>query len=227
MLDTIRGGLIVSCQSEPPEPMAKPEYLVAMAQSAAIGGAVGIRTNLPQNVRAISASLDLPVIAIYKNRYADSEVIITPTDKELKALLATNADVVAMDATQRPRPQGQSLKELIRMVRNESNMALMADISTVQEGEAAAELGFDLIATTLSGYTPYTSHKNKDGKPDFQLIRELVEQLGSAIPVVAEGRIWYPHEAKEALDCGAYAVVVGTAITRPWEITKRFVRAMS
>ncbi|NOX88127.1 MAG: N-acetylmannosamine-6-phosphate 2-epimerase, partial [Calditrichaeota bacterium] len=132
ILRRLKGGLIVSCQSDPPEPLAKPHILVAMAKAALMGGAVGIRANLPQNIRAMLKALDVPVIGIiYKKIYQNSEVFITPTLRELKALLRTGVPIIAMDATDRQRPYGQNLQDLVAYARANSSALLMADISAV------------------------------------------------------------------------------------------------
>ena len=226
VLERLSGGLIVSCQSEPPEPFARPSLLLAMAQAAIMGGAVGIRTNLPKNVAYLLKHLSVPVIGIYKKRYPNSEVFITPTLNELRALLKTNPPVIALDATNRKRPGRLQLKELLEFARTQSEHLLMADISTLAEGVAAAEMGFDLISTTLAGYTEQTKHSFKPFEPDFNLISELVKEVGTKVPVIAEGRIWQPEQAQKCLELGAFAVVVGTAITRPWVITSRFAEAL-
>ncbi|NOX88227.1 MAG: N-acetylmannosamine-6-phosphate 2-epimerase, partial [Calditrichaeota bacterium] len=191
-----------------------------------MGGAVGIRANLPQNIRAMLKALDVPVIGIYKKVYQNSEVFITPTLRELKALLRTGVPIVAMDATDRQRPSGQDLEDLVAYARANSSALLMADISAVEEGLRASELGFDLIGTTLAGYTEYTKKSFNPEEPDFKLIADLSKSLEGRTPVIAEGRIWFPEQAIKSLKLGAFAVVVGTAITRPWAITQRFVKAL-
>ncbi|MHB2148815.1 N-acetylmannosamine-6-phosphate 2-epimerase [Calditrichota bacterium LG25] len=226
VLNQLKGGLIVSCQSEPPEPFARPSLILAMARAALMGGAVGIRANLPRNVRHLVNKLNVPIIALYKKKYARSDVFITPTIKELKALIKSGAPVIALDATQRERPGGERLEDLLHFARKHANCLLMADVSTVHEGVEAARLGFDLIGTTLAGYTAYTAHRFDPQEPDFNLLKELVTEVGDQRPVIAEGRIWQPEQAKKCLDLGAFAVVVGTAITRPWVLTARFVQAL-
>ncbi len=223
---TLQGGLIVSCQSEPPEPFARPTLILAMAQAALMGGAVGIRSNLPRNVAYLLKNLDVPVIGLYKKHYPGSDVFITPTLNELKALIRTNVPIIALDATQRKRPKGHSLRQMVQFARTHNSCLLMADVSTVEEGVLAAELGFDFISTTLAGYTKYTQDRFNPYEPDFALLEQLVKEVGDRIPVVAEGRIWQPEQAKKCLEFGAFAVVVGTAITRPWVLTKRFVQTM-
>ncbi|MBD3224331.1 MAG: putative N-acetylmannosamine-6-phosphate 2-epimerase [Caldithrix sp.] len=227
ILSRIKNGIIVSCQSEPPEPLAKPEILTAMARAAVMGGAVGIRANGPPNIRAMRKALDVPIIGINKQDYEDAAVRITPTTKELKAVIQTGSDIIAMDATHRKRPGNQTLQTLVDMARSTSDALLMADIATLEEGIMAAKMGFDLIATTLSGYTEESQERLQQESPDFKLLSDLVNTLQMPVPVIAEGRIWHPQEARKAIETGAFAVVVGTAITRPWAITRRFADALS
>jgi len=227
ILDKLQSRLIVSVQSEPPEPLADTSLLAAMAKAAVMGGAAGIRANLPQNVEAISRAVDVPVIAIYKKIYAGCPVFITPTRTEIDAILQTNAHILAMDATERIRPNGEKIPELVHYIREKSPVLLMADVSTFEEGLSAAEMGFDMIGTTLSGYTDYTKDRCRDDQPDFELLQRLSQALRNRIPVIAEGRIWRPEQALEALNFGAFSVVVGSAITRPWLITEKFVHKMN
>jgi len=220
-LDRTRGGLIVSCQSEEGTPFHKTEFMVAFALAAKMGGAVGIRTNGPRYIRAIRRAVGLPIIGIYKRRYSGYEVYITPTKREAEIVARAGADVIAIDATNRRRPRNTELGELIHYIKDELGLPVMADISTLEEGLKALELGADIIATTLSGYTEYTKDKLREG-PDLELVRKLTAEINA--PVIAEGRYWYPNEVCEALKAGAHAVVVGTAITRPHKIVERFVQ---
>ncbi|MDH7481962.1 MAG: N-acetylmannosamine-6-phosphate 2-epimerase [Armatimonadota bacterium] len=220
VIESLKGGLIVSCQAGIGTPLHGPKFMAGMAKAAEMGGAVGIRADGPVDIRAIKEAVRLPVIGIYKIHYPDAEPYITPTYEAAEQIAAAGADIIALDATNRPHPGDTSADELISRVK-QLNLPIMADISTAEEGIAAAEAGADLISTTLSGYTPY-SRQTPD--PDFQLIEELVKVVN--VPVIAEGKIWTPEQARRALDAGAYAVVVGTAITRPWIITERFVKAL-
>lgn len=217
-----RGGLIVSCQALEDEPLFGSSHMAVMAAAAEQGGAVAIRANSPADVAAIKLSCSLPVMGIYKQVYPNSDVFITPTLREAEQLAAAGADWLALDATGRPRPDGQTLEQLVRDIRRQfPHLGLMADISNAEEGIRAMDLGFDLVSTTLAGYTAdsvYTSG------PDLELIRSLAAL--SRTPVVAEGRVWTPDDCRSCLEAGAYAVVVGTAITRPREITARFVEGM-
>lgn len=222
IVNSFKGGLVVSCQALEGEPFFGSDYMARFAISAEMGRAAGIRANTPTDIEAIKRVCKLPLIGLWKRNYADSSVYITPTLKEVDAVISAGADIVAMDATPRQRPGGIKLAELVHEVRVRSKILLMADVSNVEEGLMAEQLGFDLISTTLSGYTSY-SPQRKD--PDFQLIAELSRQV--AIPVLAEGRVRSPEQALRCLNEGAFAVVVGGAITRPQQITRYYADALS
>lgn len=221
MLEAMKGGIIVSCQAYEGEPLFGADIMARLAIAAREGGAVGIRANSPADVRAIKQAVALPVIGIWKAQYEGSDVYITPTMKEAEAVAEAGADIIALDATSRPRPHGERLEEIVKRLKEEYSCLLMADVSTVEEGLQAEAIGFHMISTTLSGYTPYT-HKQEG--PDLKLVQELAGQL--SVPVLAEGRIGTPDEAKQCIQHGAYAIVVGGAITRPEYITKKFVDAL-
>ncbi len=222
VLEKIKGGLIVSCQALKTEPLYDSYIMAKMAWAAYLGGAVGIRCNTVVDIKAIKEMVDLPVIAIIKEEYDDSDVYITPTIKEIDALVQLGCEIIATDATNRLRPNGQTFEEFFIEVRKKyPNQLFMADTSCFEEGKLAQELGFDLIGTTMSGYTPYTKGRKL---PDTQLIERYAAELHT--PVIAEGGIWSPDDLIRAYDAGAYSAVVGTAITRPMDITKRFVKAL-
>lgn len=222
ILEQIKGGLIVSCQALSTEPLYDSYIMSKMAYAAALGGAVGIRANTVVDILAIRERVDLPIIGIIKEVYPDSDVYITPTMKEVDALVEIGCDIIAVDATNRTRPGGISFEEFFREVRAKyPEQLFMADTSCFEEGKLALELGFDLIGTTMSGYTPYTKGTSL---PDFTLMKRYKEELGAT--VIAEGGIWVPEQLVEAFANGAHAAVVGTAITRPMDITKRFVKAL-
>lgn len=221
-LERIYGGLIVSCQARVGSPLYGPRFMAAMAVAAERGGAVGIRADGPANIRAIRRATSLPIIGIYKRYVLGSDVYITPDVTSARAVIRAGADIVAVDGTERPRPGGITLGELIRAIKNAYSVLVMADISTVEEALAAVRAGADIVATTLSGYTPATAHKRVG--PDLDLVRKLVNCV--QVPVIAEGRFWTPEEARQAIRLGAHAVVIGTAITNPEAITARFVRAL-
>lgn len=222
ILEKIKGGLIVSCQALETEPLYDSYIMSKMAWAAFLGGAVGIRANTVVDIKAIKERVDLPLIGIIKQVYADSDVYITPTMKEVDALVEVGCEIIAVDATSRPRPNGVTFEEFFTEVRRKyPNQLFMADTSCFEEGALAEGLGCDLIGTTMAGYTPYTKGTSL---PDFDLMERYVKELNT--PVIAEGGIWYPEQLKKAIDTGVHAAVVGTAITRPMDITKRFVSAL-
>lgn len=218
-VEQVRGRLIVSCQALANEPLYGATIMARMALAAREGGAAAIRANGPDDIRAIREAVDLPIIGLYKD--GDSGVYITPTFRHARAVAEAGADVIALDATPRPRPDGGSLADLIRAIHDELGVMVMADISTLEEGISAASLGADFVGPTLSGYTAYSPELEG---PDFDLIHALVREL--SVPIIAEGRIRTPAEARAALDAGALAVVVGSAITRPQWITAQFAASL-
>jgi N-acylglucosamine-6-phosphate 2-epimerase len=211
-------GLIVSCQALEDEPLHGSDIMACMAAAAEMSGAVGIRANTPEDIRAIRAAVRLPIVGIYKQAHSGFDVFITPTFADAQTVAKAGADMIALDATARPRPEGDSVADLIRRIHDGLDLPVMADISTEDEALAAAAAGADAVSTTLSGYTPYSSRAQG---PDFDLIRRLAGKL--SVPLVAEGRFYYPDDAARAIVLGCHAVVVGGAITRPQEIAKRFV----
>ncbi|MGN1328988.1 MAG: N-acetylmannosamine-6-phosphate 2-epimerase [Eubacterium sp.] len=222
ILEKIKGGLIVSCQALETEPLYDSYIMSKMAWAAFLGGAVGIRANTVVDIKAIKEKVDLPLIGIIKQVYPDSDVYITPTMKEVDALVEAGCEIIAVDATKRLRPNGITFGKFFTEVRSKyPNQLFMADTSCFEEGALAEELGCDIIGTTMSGYTPYTKGTSL---PDFTLMERYVKELNA--PVIAEGGIWYPEQLKKAIDIGVHAAVVGTAITRPMDITKRFVGAL-
>ncbi|MBI4279113.1 MAG: N-acetylmannosamine-6-phosphate 2-epimerase [Armatimonadetes bacterium] len=215
----LEGGLIVSCQARPESPLHGPTFMAAMARAAEIGGAVGLRVNGPNDIRAVRRVSRLPIIGILKEYHKDFPVYITPTFRAAAAVVEAGAHIVALDATPRPRP-GETIDVLIRRVREELRVPVMADIVTLEEGVRAAEMGADLVATTLSGHAG--GGPPPEG-PDIDLAARLAAAV--ATPVIAEGRFWTPEQVAEVLRRGAFAVVIGTAITNPIEITRRFAAA--
>lgn len=222
ILKKIKGGLIVSCQALSTEPLCDPYIMAKMAYAAKLGGAVGIRANTVIDIAAIKKTVDLPIIGIIKSVYDDSDVYITPTMKEVDELVNAGCEIIATDATKRIRPNGETLEDFFVNVRKKyPNQLFMADTSCFEEGKTAAELGFDLIGTTMSGYTPYTKGRVL---PDLELIKKYSSELDK--PIIAEGGIWTPDDLKNVYKNGAFSAVCGTAITRPMDITKRFVKAL-
>ena len=223
VFDSIKRQLVVSCQALPEEPLHSSFIMSKMAYAAMLGGAKGIRANSIEDIREIKEIVELPIIGIIKKVYGESEVFITPTNKEIELLYQEGVDIIALDATKRIRPDGKTIKEVFPDIRKKyKEQIFMADCSTYEEAKEAYELGFDCLGTTLNGYTEYTKGKKL---PDLELIKNLVQ--GFPIPVIAEGGIWTPEELRSVFDLGVHTAVVGTAITRPMEITKRFINAIS
>lgn len=213
-------GLIVSCQALEHEPLHGGDTMAKMAVAAKSVGAVAIRTNGVEDIRRIREAVDLPIIGLIKRDMPGSAVFITPTVDEVTAIVEAGAGIVAMDVTDR-EGRLDTVRELIDCA-HRLGAAVMADVSTFEEGVAAEKLGADYVGTTLSGYTPYSPQLEE---PDFELVRKLKATL--QVPVVAEGRIWTPQQAAEALEAGADVVVVGSAITRPQLIAERFAKAVA
>jgi len=216
VLNKIKGGLIVSCQALEGEALHGSSIMSKMAIAARDGGAVGIRANSVKDIKAIKKVVDLPVIGIIKKTYPNSERFITPTLKEIKQLLDTDVEIIAMDATLRKQIDSISLKEKVDYI-HAANKLVMADISTLEEGIEADKIGFDLISTTLSGYTKYS---NQNQGPDIKLLSELIKKTNT--PIIAEGKIFLEKDLKNVLQEKPFAIVIGSAITRPKLITKHY-----
>jgi len=219
-LKEIKGKLVVSCQALPEEPLHSAFIMGRMARAAKEGGASAIRAQGAEDIREIRRVTGLPVIGLIKRNYADSEIYITATLREVEELLDTGCEMIAIDMTNRMRPNGLDVKVLIDRVHAAGRLVL-ADISTYEEGMAAARLGADAISTTMSGYTAYSPQL--DG-PDLELVKRLT--AAAPIPVFAEGRINTPADLAQAMAAGAYAPIVGSAITRPQLITAKFFQAL-
>ena len=218
-------GLIVSCQALKNEPLYGGDTMPKMADAAKRGGAVGIRANTVRDINAIHKYLhgELPIVGLIKETYAGSPVYITPTLKELKALIRSKCDVIAIDATLRPRPNGESLEELVKYARANSSKPLLADIATFDEAVNAEKLGFEYVSTTLRGYTEET--KGID-IPDRDFCKQLTESITKAV-IVVEGGIHSFEALNGILDLGIDHIVIGGAITRPQQITGYFVDVFS
>lgn len=216
----IEGSLIVSCQALDNEPLHSPFIMGRMALAAREGGAKGIRANGIEDIREIKNNVNLPIIGIIKKNYGENPVFITPTMAEVDLLAEEGVDIIAIDMTCRKRPDNKELEIFIKEIRGKyPGQLLMADISNLDEARRAEKLGVDFVGTTLVGYTDYT--KNFDPLEELQKILREIQ-----IPVIAEGNINTPHKAKKALEMGAFAVVVGSMITRPQLITRKFVEIM-
>lgn len=230
-LKAIRHKLVVSVQAEQHEPLAPPQILSALCESVLLGGAEGLRLADLTVIRLLRERYPhLSIIGLTKPdtlpREPENEVYITPTVEEAFQLAEAGASLIATDATDRARPDGKSLEEWVRAVKQRyPEVGLMADISTLEESISAVKLGFDCVGTTLSGYTAAT-RLEKTAEPDWSLLKALVERLPKEVPVVLEGRVNSPLQAKRGLDLGAYAVVVGSAITRPHLLTRQYVNAL-
>ena len=224
IFEKIKGKIIVSCQAVPGEPLYVEEKSVMylMARAAKQAGSPAIRTSSIRDVVAIKEETGLPVIGLVKVQYEGFDRYITPTMKEVDELVAAGSDIIAFDCTEQKRGDGKTISEYITEVRTKyPDAVLMADISTYEEGVNAWKLGVDLVGTTMSGYTPQSP---KLPGPDYELVRRLSETVD--IPVIGEGRVHSPEQAVEMLNAGAFAVVVGGAITRPLEIATRFIQAV-
>jgi N-acylglucosamine-6-phosphate 2-epimerase len=222
-IEKIKGGLIVSCQALEDEPLHSSFIMSRMAFAAMLGGAVGIRANSTQDINEIKKTVTLPVIGIIKKEYPNSPVYITPTIKEVDELMECNCEIIAIDATNRIRSNSETLESFFTKVREKyPHQLFMADCATYQEGLNAASLGFDFIGTTLCGYT---EESKNDSTPNYEMISKLVKNSGK--PVIAEGNIWTQEQLLLAKQCGIHAAVVGSAITRPMLITRRFADIMN
>ena len=216
----LEGKLIVSCQALPHEPLHSSFIMGRMALAAREGGASGIRANTKEDIAEIKSQVELPVIGIVKRDYEGCGVYITPTMKEMEELMEVKPEIIAMDATKDERPGGVTLDEFFAQVKERyPDQLLMADCSTVEEAVHADELGFDFIGTTMVGYTKQSRHLKID-ENDFEVLREVLAKVKH--PVIAEGNINTPEKAKRVIELGAFAVVVGSIITRPQLITKSF-----
>ena len=216
-------GLIVSCQALPDEPLHSSFIMSKMALAAYQGGAVGIRANTKEDIQAIQQEVDLPIIGIVKRDYEGSKVFITATSQEVDELIESGCEVIALDATTQTRPK-ESLSELVAYIREHAkNVEIMADISTLEEAKQADELGFDYVGTTLRGYTDYTKGHILY-EDNFQFLKDVLEAVDAK--VIAEGNVITPEMFETVSNLGVHCTVVGGAITRPKEITQRFVNAL-
>ncbi len=218
IINKLRHGIIVSCQAIKGNPLYGTGTMPLMALCAEKGGAAGIRANGPDDIAAIRKICSIPVIGIYKTKPSEDQIYITPSFKHAEAIARAGCDIIALDATMRKRPGGLSTAEFVAQIHKEIRLPVMGDVSTFEEGVQAAKAGCDIVATTLAGYT---SSSVRTKGPDFELLKTLCSKLDC--PVVAEGRFWYPEEVNKALKLGAWAVVIGKAVTNPMMITRHFV----
>jgi N-acylglucosamine-6-phosphate 2-epimerase len=220
VLAKIKGGLIVSCQARRGQPFDSPSLLVRMALAAAQGGAVGIRADTPPNIRAIQRAVPLPIIGVNKKRRPDRKVFITPTYRDAAAVARTGAQIIGLECTFRD-DRREVLPGIVARLNRDFPSLLMAEVSSFEEAVFAEEIGCDLVATTLVGYTEHTARTQGF---DYDLLDRLVAAL--KVPIIAEGHLRTPAEAAEALRHGAFAIVAGKAITMPSEATRWFVEAL-
>ncbi|MBN1447555.1 MAG: N-acetylmannosamine-6-phosphate 2-epimerase [Bacteroidetes bacterium] len=223
LLEALQNGLIVSCHADELDEEAQFSAFLYFVHSAIRGGAAGLRIEGPERIRLVRPLTRIPIIGFVHGNYEDGSTLITPALDDIARLVDAGADIVAIDATKRKRPGDTDGFLFFEQARKRFTSPLWADISNFREGVRAAEMGADVIATTLAGYTPSTSTSDYR-TPDYALIRELSVSLTH--PVIAEGRIWAPADASHCLTLGAHAVVVGSAITRPQIITQMFVDEM-
>lgn len=218
VFDTLRGGLVVSCQAYPGEPMRDSRVMTAVAKAVVDGGAVGVRAQGIEDIRSIRSELAVPLIGLVK--VGSDGVFITPTITDGVAVAEAGADVVALDGTTRARPDGSTLRDCVMAI-HATGAKVMADCGSIADVEASVAAGADCVGTTLAGYT---GARRRTAGPDLSFVSEAV--AASSVPVFAEGRIRSPEEARQCLELGAFSVVVGTAITHPTTITRGFADAL-
>jgi N-acylglucosamine-6-phosphate 2-epimerase len=221
ILQSLKGGLVVSCQAPSVSPLHHPQVIAAMAAAAVLRGAVGVRIDSPEHIAAVRRQVKVPVIGLWKQVMPGSAVYITPQFHHAVAVAKAGADIIAIDATLRPRPGGETLPVLIQRIHTELGKPVMADVDTLLAAKAAAEAGADLVGTTLYGYTAETQGVKP---PGFHLLKEMVTHV--PVPAVCEGGIATPEAARQALELGAYTVVVGTAITGIDSLVERYCEAL-
>lgn len=225
LLDSFKNGLIVSCQTQPDEPIYTEDMVVKMAEAAKWGGAVGIRANSPDQIRQIKEKVDLPIIGLWKIWHENTDVFITPTLEACKAVLEAGADIVALDCTSQVNHEGNLAWDLLPILKKEIPEAIIfADVSNYEEAKRAIENGADIVAPTLYGYTEAT--KDIEG-PDFREFAKMCRDFKDKAYVMMEGHVYSPEDAMKVLYLGAHSVVVGSAITRPHLTTKRFTDLIS
>lgn len=208
VIEALNHGLIVSCQAPVDSPLHDPVVIAAIAQASVNQGAVGVRIDTPAHIIAVRQQVKVPIIGLWKQQLPGYEVYITPQFGHAAAIAEAGADIIAIDATLRNRPESETVASLVAQIHNQLGRPVMADVDTIAAAVAAQAAGADIMGTTLYGYTAQTNHLSP---PGFELLTQMVEQLN--IPVICEGGISSPEMARQALDLGAYAVVVGTAIT--------------
>ena len=226
ILESLKGGLIVSCQVQHDDPIYTDNMVVKMAEAARWAGAVGIRANSPEQIKAIKEAVpELPMIGLWKVWHDDTDVFITPTMKEVKAIWEAGAEIIALDCTSQVTHEGTQAWNLIKEVKKEIPEAIIfADVSNLEEARRAVENGADIVAPTLYGYTKETSHIEG---ADYRMFAQMCRELKDEAYVMMEGHLYTPEDAMKCIFLGAHSVVVGSAITRPHLTAKRFVDLLS
>lgn len=220
-IKSLHHGLIVSCQAPVDSPLYEPNIIAAIAQAAVNNGAVGVRIDTPAHISAVRDRLKVPIIGLWKQVIADSDVYITPQFHHASAVAKAGADIIAIDATIRNRPGGETVNDIITRIHQELGKLVMADVDTIEAADAAVKAGADIVGTTLFGYTGATKHLSP---PGWELLKQMVKL---DIPAICEGGISSPEMARQALDLGAYAVVVGTAITGIDYLVKAYIKQLT
>lgn len=220
-LQALRGGLVVSCQAPAASPLHHPEVIAAIAAAAVQQGAVGVRIDSPSHIEAVRRRVSQPIIGLWKQVLPPSAVYITPQTHHADAVAQAGSDIIAVDATQRPRPGAETLADLIHYIHRRLNKPVMADVDSLENALYAIEAGADCVGTTLFGYTEATQ---TEIPPSLDLLRAMVDHC--TVPVICEGGIASPDMAHAALEAGAYAVVVGTAITGIDSLVNQYVIAL-
>jgi N-acylglucosamine-6-phosphate 2-epimerase len=223
LIGKLQSKLIVSCQAPANSPLHHPEIIAAIALACVNQGAAAVRIDTPNHVRSVRTQIPhIPIIGLWKRQELDREVYITPRYQDAVKIIEAGADIIAIDATSRKRPGGETVAEIIERIHQEWGKLVMADVDTIENAIAAAQAGADLVGTTLYGYTAQTQHLSP---PGYSLLTEMVAQL--EVPIICEGGIASPEMAKKALELGAYAVVVGTAITGIDLLARAFQKVIS
>lgn len=226
LLESLRGGLIVSCQTQKDEPIYTPDMVVTMAKCAKWAGAVGLRINSPEQIKQVKeANLGLPIIGLYKVWHDDTDVFITPTMDEVDKIVKAGADIIALDCTSQITHEKTMAWDLLdKVVKKYPDHLIFADCSTIEEAKRASLHGAHIVAPTLYGYTKETAHIEG---ADYRMVASMCREIGDDACVIMEGHLYTPEDAMKCIFVGCHAVVVGSAITRPHYVAKRFVDALS
>ena len=220
---TLPRGIIVSCQARPGNPFRNSELLAVMAQAAVMGGAVGIRADGVEDIKAIRAKVNVPIIGINKRYDSTGRIVITPDFESAKEIAEVGANIIALDATFQKSDIRADVEETIRRIKAELGLAVMADISTLEEAEYAVACGADIVATTLNGYLPDKPYPLEEKyTPNLDLLKSIIDSPKITCPVIGEGRFWRGEDVKSAFDMGVHALVIGKAITNPMAATEYF-----